>query len=97
MLLKLLVTATLIAITIVWWQRRKHPTSPNQPTNHPNGELTLAQAYAILGLSAPCQRADIIFSHRRLMAGVHPDKGGSNYLAAQLNAAKERLLAVHPE
>lgn len=93
MLLKLLVTATLIAITIVWWQRRKQPTAPNQP----NGEMTLAQAYAILGLTAPCQRADIIFSHRRLMAGVHPDKGGSNYLAAQLNAAKERLLVVHPD
>lgn len=93
MLLKLLVTATLIAITIVWWQRRKHPTTPSQP----NGDMSLAQAYAILGLSAPCQRADVIASHRRLMAGVHPDKGGSNYLAAQLNAAKERLLAAHPD
>lgn len=93
MLLKLLVTATLVALTIVWWQRRKHPTTPNQL----DGEITLAQAYAILGLTAPCQRADIIFSHRRLMAAVHPDKGGSNYLAAQLNAAKQRLLAVHPD
>ena len=93
MLLKLLVTATLVAITIIWWQQRGRLRS-HRPAA---GELSLEQAYAILGLTEPCQRADVIQSHRRLMAGVHPDRGGSNYLAAQLNAAKQRLLAIHPD
>lgn len=93
MFLKLLITATLIALTYLWWQRRA------RLSNHMSSgaEPSLEQAYAILGLSAQCQRADIVQSHRRLMARVHPDKGGSNYLAAQLNAAKQRLLVVHPD
>jgi hypothetical protein len=93
MFLKLLITVSLIALTFLWWQRRAR-LSMQMPSG---GELSLKQAYAILGLSAQCQRVDIVQSHRRLMARVHPDKGGSNYLAAQLNAAKQRLLAVHPD
>lgn len=93
MFLKLLITAILVFATIAWWQRRL----PTTATTKRSSELSLEEAYAILGLTAQCRRADIVQSHRRLIAAVHPDKGGSNYLAAQLNAAKQRLLLAHPE
>ena len=54
--------------------------------------MTRAQALGVLGLAGNPSRQEIIDAHRRLMAKMHPDKGGSNYLAQQLNEAKRILL-----
>ena len=57
--------------------------------------MTREQALRILGLEEGASREEIIAAHRRLMQKVHPDHGGSDYLAAQINLAKKVLLEDH--
>ena len=56
-------------------------------------ELTRGEALEALGLREGATREEVVAAHRRLIQRLHPDRGGSTYLAALLNRAKERLLA----
>ena len=54
--------------------------------------MTADQAREILGVKSNATREEIIKAHKRMMQKVHPDRGGSDYLAAQINQAKDTLL-----
>lgn len=60
-----------------------------------SGAMTEEEAYKILGLEAGASAADIRKAHRRLMQRLHPDLGGTSFLAARINEAKDVLLTNH--
>lgn len=54
--------------------------------------MTEAEARSLLGVPAGASRQDVNAAWKRLMARAHPDQGGTEGLAARLNAARDRLL-----
>ena len=59
------------------------------------GAMTEKEAYEVLGLAPGASAEDIRRAHRTLMKRLHPDQGGTTWLAARVNQAKDILLARH--
>ncbi|HEY4172396.1 MAG TPA: DnaJ domain-containing protein [Rhodopila sp.] len=57
-----------------------------------SGAMSRAEAFEVLGLQPGASEAEIREAHRRLMRGAHPDTGGSDWLAARINQARDILL-----
>jgi hypothetical protein len=58
----------------------------------PGGVMGRAEALAVLGLPEEATRDEILAAHRRLMRAAHPDQGGSAWIAARVNQARDVLL-----
>lgn len=56
--------------------------------------MTADEAYEVLGLDAGASAEDVKEAHHRLMLKMHPDQGGSTYLASKINQAKDLLLGA---
>lgn len=68
------------------WKKLRTPAKPFAQ------DLALAEARDLLGLPADADREAIVAAHRRLITRNHPDSGGTEALAARLNAARDLLL-----
>ena len=82
MIFKLVLILALVAGVWLWWRRRT-------VASHPMGE---SEARALLGVGPRASAEEVREAHRRLIARVHPDAGGSAELATRVNAARDALL-----
>ena len=78
-----------------WRENAERNTAGGQRRAASSGKMTDEEAYQILGLQPGSSRDEIGRAHRSLMKKLHPDQGGSTYLAARVNEAKDTLLRTH--
>jgi DnaJ homolog subfamily C member 19 len=82
-MIKIVLLLALVGMAYMWWRRRAVAALAMRP----------AEARALLGVGAGATIDDIRAAHRRLIAKVHPDAGGSAGLATRVNAARDALIA----
>ena len=82
MIAKILVLLAVAAGLWIWWRRHNRPKTTMAP----------AEARALLGVGDAATLAEVREAHRRLIARVHPDAGGSAELATRVNAARDTLV-----
>ncbi len=71
--------------------RKYHPHlfQTKSPTQ---SDMSENEALEVLGLAGDYSKTEVVAAHRKLMQKFHPDRGGSDYLAAKINTAKDVLL-----
>ncbi len=74
----------------VSWRQAEQPKSG--PRSRNDSAMSRAEAYRVLGLEEGASEEEIRAAHRKLILQNHPDKGGTSYLAAKINEAKDMLL-----
>ncbi|MBX2868523.1 MAG: DnaJ domain-containing protein [Acidiferrobacterales bacterium] len=82
------------------WNRFRNPagtaresTRQQQQQGRSIESMTKSEAFEVLGLDASATRDEIVAAHRKLISKIHPDKGGTDYLARSINKAREVLLS----
>lgn len=90
---------TLMRILPIWLLKKTRFDSAQASTaGHSNGQqrptdMTRARALQVLNLSEGATQEEVLRAHRELIKRVHPDRGGSSYLAAEVNRARDVLIS----
>jgi len=84
MIVKLVLLLAVAAAAWIWWRRNFGRRAATMPA---------AEARALLGVGDRATAEEVREAHRRLIARVHPDAGGSAELATRVNAARDVLIA----
>ncbi len=84
---------TIVLVVVGLWFAGTARQAGSRPAARPSSGMSLSEARRILGVEEGATQADIQAAYTRLMRLAHPDKGGTAGLAAQLNAAREKLLS----
>lgn len=84
-----LIEAWLDRVAPEWREQEAYADPPGAPAG---GPMSRAEALSVLGLEEGADEAAIRAAHRRLMQAAHPDRGGSDWLAARINQARDALL-----
>ena len=83
---------SIVLVVLGLWLAVSTRRTGRAPPPSANGQIGDAEARSILGVGSEASDAEIRAAYSRLMRMAHPDKGGTSGLAAQLNAARDRLL-----
>jgi hypothetical protein len=78
-----------------WRENAQGDAAAGESGTRGGGKMTEEEAYEVLGLQPGASEADINRAHRALIKKLHPDQGGSTYLAARVNEAKDILQRRH--
>ncbi len=87
-----MVGPTLAKLAIGHWIQGRFGKASSRPPQQTTEQMSRAEALEVLGLREGASQQEIKDAYRRLMSQMHPDKGGSDWMAAKLNSAKRILL-----
>lgn len=84
----------IVALLVIWgaWHFLR---KPKRAAPDPRQLRDAAEARAVLGVAPDADAETIRAAHRRVLAAVHPDRGGSAEAASRANAARDLLLTLH--
>ena len=82
----------LMPLAASWWRDRFQTQGAARPRSPAAPRMSRAEAFEVLGLREGATEAEIRAAWLRLMQTAHPDRGGSDWLAAKLNQARDTLL-----
>jgi hypothetical protein len=77
------------------WREHAQSNANTADARAAGGKMTEQEAYQVLGIAPGASMAQVSRAHRSLMKKLHPDQGGTTYLAARVNEAKDVLLRYH--